>query len=87
MNESVTTPIQSQNQSYITSDGQSASLSWKKAPILGVRPDIYYYLYMTVAGLLMWDALSEYSTGLSLARITVSSNKSVVSMYNFYFTG
>jgi hypothetical protein len=30
----------------------------------------------------MWGALSDERTGLSFARVTVSSNKSVVSMYN-----
>jgi hypothetical protein len=29
-------------ESYITTDGQSASLSWNKAPIWGLRPDLYY---------------------------------------------
>jgi hypothetical protein len=33
----------SQSQSHVTTDGQSASLSWKKAPIWGLRPDFYYY--------------------------------------------
>jgi hypothetical protein len=28
--------------SYVTTDGQSASLSWNKAPIWGLRPDFYY---------------------------------------------
>jgi hypothetical protein len=36
---------------------QSASLSWNKAPIWGLRPDLYYC--QTVAGLLMWGALSK----------------------------
>jgi hypothetical protein len=31
-----------QSQSYITTDGQSASLSWNKAPIWGLRPDLCY---------------------------------------------
>jgi hypothetical protein len=44
-------------------DGQPASLSWKKALIWGLRPDFYYC--QTVAGLLMWGALSEKWTGLS----------------------
>jgi hypothetical protein len=35
---------------YVTTDGQSASLSWNKAPIWGLRPDLYYC--QTVAGLL-----------------------------------
>jgi hypothetical protein len=39
---------------------------------------------MAVAGLLMWGALFDERTGLSFARVTVSSNKSVVNMYNIY---
>jgi hypothetical protein len=34
--------------SYITTDGQSASLSWNKAPMWGLRPDFYYCLTITV---------------------------------------
>jgi hypothetical protein len=45
---------------YITTNGQSASLSWN---IWGLRPDFYYCL--TVAGLLIWGALSDGRTGLS----------------------
>jgi hypothetical protein len=71
-------------QSYVTTDGQSASLSWNKAPIWDLRPALYYCL--TVAGFLMWGALSDERTGLSFASVTVSSNKSVVSMYNLHFT-
>jgi hypothetical protein len=74
---------QSQSQSYVTTDGQSASLSWNKATIWGLRPDLYYC--QTVADLLMWGALSE-KTCLSFARVTVSNNKSVVSMYNLHLT-
>jgi hypothetical protein len=44
-------------------DGQSASLSWKKAPILGLRQHFYYC--QTVAGLLMWGAVSDERMGLS----------------------
>jgi hypothetical protein len=29
-------------ESYIMTDGQSASLSWNKSPIWGLRPDFYY---------------------------------------------
>jgi hypothetical protein len=50
-------------ESYVTTDGQSASLSWNKAPTWGLRPDSYYC--QTVAGLLMWGALSDERTGLS----------------------
>jgi hypothetical protein len=78
-----TKPCQSQTQSYVTTDDQSASLSWNKVPIWGLRPDLYYC--QTVAGLFMWGALSEERTGLLFARVTFSSNKSVVSMYNFNF--
>jgi hypothetical protein len=51
-----------ESQSYVTTDGQSASLSWNKAPIWGLRPDIYYC--QIVAGLLIWGALSDERTGL-----------------------
>jgi hypothetical protein len=54
----------SQSQSYVTTDGQSASLSWCQAPIWGLRPDFYYC--QTIAGLLMWDAISDERTDLPL---------------------
>jgi hypothetical protein len=50
-------------ESYVTTDGQSASLSWNKAPTWDLLPDFYYC--QTVAGLLMWGALSDKRTGLS----------------------
>jgi hypothetical protein len=53
----------SQVESYVTTDGQLASLSWRKAPVCGLRPDFDYC--RTVAGLLMWSALSDERTGLS----------------------
>jgi hypothetical protein len=40
---------QSQSQNYITTYGRSASMSWNKAPIWSLRPDLYYF--QTVAGL------------------------------------
>jgi hypothetical protein len=46
-------------------DGRSASLSWNKAPIWDLRPDIYYC--QTVAGLLIWGALCDERKGLSFA--------------------
>jgi hypothetical protein len=45
-------------------DGQSASLSWNKSPIWGLRSDLCYC--QTVAGLLIWGALSDERTGLYL---------------------
>jgi hypothetical protein len=47
----------------VTTDGQSASLSWNKAPIWGLRPDLCYC--QTVAGMFMWGVLSDERTGLS----------------------
>jgi hypothetical protein len=41
----------SESESYVTTDDQSASLSWNKAPVWGLRPDSCYG--QTVAGLLM----------------------------------
>jgi hypothetical protein len=58
-------------ESYITTDGQSASLSWNKAPVWGLRPDLYYC--HTIAGLLMWGALSDERTGLSFYNCCWSS--------------
>jgi hypothetical protein len=55
----------SQSQSYVTTDGQPASLSGNKAPIWGLRPDLDYCL--TVAGLLIWGAISNERTGLSFS--------------------
>jgi hypothetical protein len=43
----------------ITTDGQSASMSWNKAPIYGLLPDFYYCCE------LMWGALSDERIGLS----------------------
>jgi hypothetical protein len=56
---------ESESESYVTTDGQLASLSWNKALIWGLRPDLYYCL--TVAGLFMWGVLSDERTGLSFA--------------------
>jgi hypothetical protein len=49
--------------SYVSTDGQSASLSWCQAPISGSRSNICYC--QTVAGLLLWGNLSDERTGLS----------------------
>jgi hypothetical protein len=52
--------------SYVTTDGQSASLSWYKTPMWGLRPDLYFC--QAAAGLLIWGVLSDERTGLSFAR-------------------
>jgi hypothetical protein len=64
----------SESESYVTTDGQPASLSWNKAPIWGLRPDLDYCL--TVAGLLIWGALSDERTGLPFAIATCPRQRS-----------
>jgi hypothetical protein len=60
---------EAESESYVTTDGQSASLSWYKAPTRGLRPDFYfrteYGIRLTVTFLSPWDALSDERTGLS----------------------
>jgi hypothetical protein len=56
---------ESESESYVTTDSQSASLSCNKAPIWGLRSDFYYC--QTIAGLLVWGVLSDERTGLSFA--------------------
>jgi hypothetical protein len=60
MNQSIT---ESESESYVTTDGQWARLSWNKTPIWGLLPGIYYS--QTVAGLLILDALFDERKGLS----------------------
>jgi hypothetical protein len=60
---------ESESESYVTTDGQSASLSWYKAPIRGLRPDFYcrtdYGIRLIVTFLIPWGALSDERMGLS----------------------
>jgi hypothetical protein len=62
------------SESYVTTDGGSASLSWNNAPIWGLRPDFYYC--ETVGGLLIWGALSDERTGLSFTTAAGSLQRS-----------
>jgi hypothetical protein len=57
-----TVPSQVKLKRYVTTDGQSASVSRCQAPIWGLRSDIYYC--QAVVGLLMWGALSDERMGL-----------------------
>jgi hypothetical protein len=66
---SLTEVSQRQSQSYVTTDGQSASLSWNKAPIWGLRPDFHYC--QTIAGLLIWGALSDERKDLSFTMYNI----------------
>jgi hypothetical protein len=63
------TTAESESESYVMTDSQSASLSWYKAPIRGLRPDIFfrsgYGIRLTVTFFIPWDALSDERTGLS----------------------
>jgi hypothetical protein len=47
-------PLLPESESYVTTDGQSASLSWNKAPIWGLWPDFLLLSDSCFAGLLMW---------------------------------
>jgi hypothetical protein len=58
----------------ITTDGQPASLSWNKAPIWGLRPDLDYC--QTFAGLLMWGVPSDERTDLSFVIATGPGQRS-----------
>jgi hypothetical protein len=51
-----------ESEPYVTTYGHKVT-SWNKAPIWRLRPDFYYC--QTVAGLLIWGALSDERTGLS----------------------
>jgi hypothetical protein len=62
------TESESESESYVTTDSQLASLSWNKAPIWGLWPDINYSFTITV--LLLWGALSDERTGLSFVYAT-----------------
>jgi hypothetical protein len=55
-------------------NGQSASLSWNKATIWGLRPGFYYF--QTVACLLMWDTLSDERTICRLQLLLASPAQS-----------
>jgi hypothetical protein len=70
----IATSIGCQVESYVTINGQSASLSWNKEPIWGLRPDLYYC--QTVSGLLMWSALSERRRVCRLQLLLVSPAQS-----------
>jgi hypothetical protein len=64
----------SESESYVTTDGQSASLSWYKTPIWA-----YDQIFIAIrntsdsCSLLIWGALSDERTGLSF---TVASGPS-----------
>jgi hypothetical protein len=66
-----TPPPQRNNESYITTDGQSACLSWNKSPIWGLRPD--FITVRQLRGLLTWGANEGFvDVGRSLTRGRVS---------------
>jgi hypothetical protein len=63
------TALLSQSQSHITTDGQSVSKSWYRAPS-GAHDQIF--ICLTVMFLFPWGALSDERTGLSFA-LTLAS--------------
>jgi hypothetical protein len=72
---------QSESESYITTNSQSASLSGNKAPIWGLRPDLCFC--QAVAGLLVWGALPRGRVWPSPAQ-SFSSPSSVGLVTIFY---
>jgi hypothetical protein len=54
--------ISTKSKTYVTTDGQSASLFWCQSSICGPWPDLYYC--QTSVGLLMWGAHSDERTDL-----------------------
>jgi hypothetical protein len=79
-----TDQTETESETYVTTDGLSASLSWNKAPILGLRSDLYYCL--TVASLLIWGAFSDERTGLSFTIAAGSRQRSHFRVRVPYFT-
>jgi hypothetical protein len=75
------TRAESESESYVMTDGQSASLSWYKAPIRGLQPDFYcrteYAIRLTVTFLIPWGALSDERTGLSFVCAAGSCQRSL----------
>jgi hypothetical protein len=69
------------SQSYVTTDGQSASLSWSKAPIWGLRSLLLSDSCRLDVGRFLWR-----EDGSVVCQSHSSSNESVVSMYNLHFT-
>jgi hypothetical protein len=55
---------QSQSQSHITTDGQSTSKSWCRAPS-GAPDQIFITYSLTVTVLFLWGAISDERMGLS----------------------
>jgi hypothetical protein len=63
---------ESESESYITTDSQSASLSWNKAPTWGLRPDIY--LSLTITALFLWaSSLTRGSVWLLYMLLALAS--------------
>jgi hypothetical protein len=70
----------SQSESYVTTDGRSARLSWYKAPMWCLKLNLYFC--QTVSSLLMWGALSDERT----AQSAVISLLSICTIYILHVT-
>jgi hypothetical protein len=55
-----------ESESYVTTDSQSGSLSWYKAPIRGLRPDFFFPFGIRNTFLIPWGALSDERMGLAV---------------------
>jgi hypothetical protein len=71
--DSLSNSYLSRSQTYVTTDGQSASLSWCQAPVWGQRPDFYYS--QTVTGFSLRGALSSERTCLPFTVATGSCQR------------
>jgi hypothetical protein len=70
-NSQLPQPRQSQSQSYVTTYGQSASLSWCQAPNYGRSPDLYYC--QAVVRLLLCGVVSDERTGRLILLLAFAS--------------
>jgi hypothetical protein len=62
--QNMVTNCVSESESYVTTDGQLASLSWSKAPIWGLRPDLYYLCDsngLVLVGRPLWREVGSFS--------------------------
>jgi hypothetical protein len=61
----------SQSQSHFTTDGQSVSQSWCRAPFGGPWPDFKHSSWLFRFFVFLWGALSDERVGLSCVRCLI----------------
>jgi hypothetical protein len=72
-----------ESESYVTTDGQSASLSWYKAPIRGLRPDFFCVRNTEY----VWQLRSRFPGAPSLTRGRVCLLYVPLALANAVFLG